>query len=171
MITKSWLTSCFLHWAEISCLPCWKRKLSFLGLGSNYSLSGMAKHRLTECQSLKRLRNLLFWGSNSQIKKIYMQDPTFQLVGKRRTSSFKRFVQTYGLNDFSLEFIKREVTWASSVQDAYFRTSSPGTSSTMLVVDCLVMSPDGFTPPCIHALGKFPIYLLWVWPCDLLWPL
>ena len=56
---------------------------------------------------------------SSQIKKIYMQDSTFQLVGKRRISSFKLFVQTCGLNDFSLEFIKREVTLAISFQGLF----------------------------------------------------
>ena len=56
---------------------------------------------------------------SSQIKKVYMQDSTFQLVGKRRISSFKLFVQIYGLNDFSLELIKREVTLAISFQGLF----------------------------------------------------
>ena len=55
---------------------------------------------------------------SSQIKKIYMQDSTFQLVGKRRILLFKLFVQTCGLN-FSLEFIKREVTLAISFQGLF----------------------------------------------------
>lgn len=50
----------FLHCAEISCLPPWMRKQSFSGLDFSYSLTGMKKYRFTECQSLKRLSNLLF---------------------------------------------------------------------------------------------------------------
>lgn len=64
------------------------RKHSFLGLDFSYSLIGMEKCRFTGCQSLKRPSNLSFWDPNSQIKKINMQTPTFQLVGKRRISSF-----------------------------------------------------------------------------------
>ena len=50
---------------------------------------------------------------------------------------------------------------------AYFRPS-PVTGSTMLVVDCSVMFSCSvmLTSPWIYTLGKFPIYLLWVWPHD-----
>ena len=44
-----------------------EEKQRYPGLGFNFSLNGMAKHRFTQCQSLKRFINFLFWGPTSQI--------------------------------------------------------------------------------------------------------
>lgn len=100
-----------------------------------------------------------------------MGDLTFSLVGKR-ILSFELLVHTAALNDFSLGFIKRKVTLASCVQSAYFGTTSPRIGSVMLLVHCYSDSAQrGSHHPAPLPLGSFTIYLLWVWLCDLLWPL
>ena len=103
---------------------------------------------------------------SSLIKKVYMQDSTFQLVWKRRISSFKLFVQICGWMISLWSWLGGKSLWPYLFK-AYFRPS-PGTGSTVHVADSSVMFSCSvtLTPSWIYTPGKFPIYLLWVWPCD-----
>ena len=74
---------------------------------------------------------------SSLIKKVYMQDSTFQLVWKRRISSFKLFVQICGGLISLWSWLGGKSLWPYLFK-AYFRPS-PGTCSTVLVADCSVM--------------------------------
>ena len=144
------------------------RKQSCSGLDFGYSLTGMEKYRFTKCPCLKRLSNLFFWAPNLHTKKIYMRNPTFQLVGKRRISSFNCLSR---LQDWMISHqssSRRKSRWPRGYKVPISEWLCPEQVLRCLCWIVEVTAFSGFTLPCIRAFGKFPRYLLWVWLCDLL---
>lgn len=143
------------------------RKQSFPGLDFGYSLTGMEMYRFTNCPCLKRLGNLFFWASSLHVKKIYMRNPTFQLVGKRRISSFI----LSRLRDWRISprsSLRRKSHWPHGYKVPISEWLLPEQVLRSLCWIVEVIACGGFILPCICAFGKFPRYLLWVWPCNFL---